>query len=409
MLENVYENYKTSAILLHYVESSFATVFAFDKNFTKHPLLSGADKKAIVALLTSDDQRKMEMIKGIDELATDGEQTTKRIIEKVNSYLAASVNVNQIGVSANLTTENGLLLLGKRGQKTNSYDGRELYPSANGNVEFADERVSFYQYSTHEDVPTMKQGAVRNDFTGEITRETESELSVLCSDNVFSCVGLTICASIPETENAGKDSSENPSKAPSEGSSGDKNNEYTVSQRRCHFNIIYDAHIVESYHEVTVKSKNANEAFENERLRGLHVGCHKNIVTATLSLLARLIGFLSDRKDFFESVLIITLAALSWRTAESGSFSSWLSLILASVVLASTLIRLCLQAPRAWNYIRSCRNISLFRKTPIEKVEDRIKNSFKGFSYHPVTYAMVSFYVKQMAYMRFFDKGRRGD
>ena len=41
--------------------------------------------------------------------------------------------------------------------------------------------------------------------------------------------------------------------------------------------------------------------------------------------------------------------------------------------------------------------------------EKKIKKSFGDFAFHPVTFAMVSLYVSQMAHKAFFDEGRHGD
>lgn len=393
ILENVYENYKTNAIQLHYVESTFATVFALDRNFTEHSLLY-EDKHRLIELLKKDDAQKMDMICALDGLMQKKEQTTRNVIETVNRYLSRSVNVNQIGVSANLTTEDDLLLIGKRGGSTNSYDKYSLYPGVNGNAELADDKVSFYQYSAHEDMPTMKRGALRNDFMEEITRETSAELSLFCDNNIFSCVGLSICGIVPDPNDLDETHTDR----------------YAASARRCHLNILYDAHIRETYEQVETLSKNANEAFENEKIRGLSVKCHKNIFSFILSLAASFIDILNDYKDCIESVLILLLAAMSLftlQTIDENPISFTISLIFACTVLISTIHRLCIQIASALQKQGNCRSIRVFQSDSPEKMHKKIRNSFKKFPFHPVAYAIVELYVEKKVYDTFFNEGRR--
>ncbi len=393
MLENVYENYKTNAISLYYIESTFSTIFALDRNFTEHVLLR-EDKALLIDLLKKDDMLKTDMIRTLDELAQRKEQTSKNVIETVNQYLSDSVNINQIGVSANLTTSDGLLLIGKRGGNTNSYDKHSLYPGVNGNAEFADEKVAFYQYSTHEDIPTMKRGAVRNDFTEEIARETSAELSLFCESNIFSCVGLSICGNVPSEKDLDKTYTER----------------YAASSRRCHLNVLFDAHIKETYEETERSSKNANEAFENEKIRGLGVKCHKNIFSLFLSWFTSFIDILNDYKDCIESILILLLAAISLftlKTIDENPVSFALSLIFASTVLISTINKLCIQFVSACQKQKNCRYIRIFRNDSPEKMHKKIEKSFNGFFFHPVAYAIVELYVEKKVYDAFFNEGRR--
>ena len=92
ILDNVYENYKTNAISLYYVESTFATVFALDRNFTEHPLLC-EDRSCMVSLLKADDREKMKMIRALDDLLHSEEQTPARVIEQVNAYRSTSTRL----------------------------------------------------------------------------------------------------------------------------------------------------------------------------------------------------------------------------------------------------------------------------------------------------------------------------
>lgn len=91
-------------------------------------------------------------------------------INKINEYLANSMNTHTIAVSANIKTSDQLLIIGKR--SATAIDAGEYYCSVNGQSEFQDANVSFYKTSVFEDLPSMDyQSECRIDLTNEIQRE----------------------------------------------------------------------------------------------------------------------------------------------------------------------------------------------------------------------------------------------
>lgn len=406
--KNVYENYRTDSLTMHYIESSFATVYALDHNLTEHPLLSKSKDK-IIKLLKKDDRAKKNMMDCLNDLANSSSQTSQSIIECINEYLTQTVNVNQIGVSSNITTSDNILLLGRRSGSKNSYDGYALYPSVNGNAEIASEKVAFYQYSVHEDMPTMTRKSPRNDFVGEIVRESNAELALSFDNNAFSCIGVTICGNIPNDKDIDESKSER----------------YTASFRRCHFNILFETNTQENFENVLKISKGANESFENEKFSGRRLHCYENIGEFFGSHIKGLIMLIKGQKDLVESIVTAFVSILSfllYGQTKDYTVISFVSLFFAYITAAASIINF-VYAIKSW-FIKAINNkiTVIYPGASIKKIHNKVKRSFKGnllertvigirkllfpkkyrpITYHPVTYALVTLYIQRKVYNTF--------
>ena len=395
--ENVYENYKTNAVCMYFEPSTFATVFALDNNFTSHPLfcmLEKEERQKVVQLLNEDDAEKLKMINGLKQLQE--KQTPKTIIPIINEYLSNSKNVNQIGVSANVTTSDNMLLIGKRSKK--SIDSSCLYPGVNGNAELADQDVSFYHYSVSEDVPTIKAEDNRIDFLGEISREAYAEIRLQINESEFLCNGIVISGNIPQESKEERNESIEEEKAFI----------YDKKFRRCHFNLLYSYKAEKDYESIIEGSERANEAFETEKMQGLSVTCYKNVFSLLWLNIYRGIVAIIKSKDALESLLVLMLAIITLKQSQTQQgFSFYLSLALSFFVLIFTALRVIKALTRWMKKIQTCSSVRFFKGQDYETIAKATRKAISKYAYHPVAYACIYLHVERTVYQAFFDEGRR--
>lgn len=253
-VENQYQNDNVNMMKIQFERSTYATVFTLDGNYLNHPLLSTESVANLTKMLRWDDKCKMKLIDASSKLLEEDRVD----LDSVNTYLRECINVNQIGVSANIITNDNVLMMGKRGH--NTIDHGKLYPSANGNAEVLDNNVSFYKMSVYEDYPSVDLSKGRIDFSGEINRDSYAELMLDAANQEWNCYGIMISGTEPDREHLEDDISE----------------PYAESARRMHFNIIFEHHSRYSFTEICSRSNKATEAFENEKFVGVDLRCYKN-------------------------------------------------------------------------------------------------------------------------------------
>ncbi len=371
ILQNSFENSDTFTACVHFEKSSYATVFTLDGNFLSHPLLDNAEKSKLSDFLYTDDNYKCKLI---DELS-NGPLSAEQRLHIVNKYLQESYGVNQIGVSANIMTNDGFLLLGKRGK--NAIDKGMLYPSVNGNAEVADKNVSFYQYSVYEDFPTVRIHDTRLDFLGEVTREAYAELKLDLSKQDLSCLGITVTGNCPESDT--------------------KTEIYSPTARRMHFNILFEAEIDSSYIDTVNKGTRAAEAFENEKMLGIRVYCHKNRFSRCLYSVGSFFKDFLGYKDFIEAFLLIFLfvkSTVSHELITAFDFTEPISLIFALIIIALNIQNFVQITAR---YVRSKKyliKIVLCKKHTDNQIASKIHKSLNKYLCHPVSYILIRLYIE---------------
>ncbi len=390
MLDNVFENCKTATLCFEFERSTFATVFALDGNFLRHPLLSSEARQAISSLLYRDDRCKKELIEAL--AVAEGEEK----LTAIDRYLKDTANVNQIGVSANVVTSDRLLLLSKRASET--IDSGALYPGVNGNAEVTDRQVSFYKYSVYEDFPTIDPAGTRLDFLGEITREAYAELQLAVNKQSWSTVGVCISGNRP----GGKKSLRlRPVRLQLR--SAERTAEgrlYTAQKRRMHFNILFEATVDESYEQVLVGCERAEESFENEKLPGLRIKCHRNRFSAMLGFLGESVRLMVNSKDLIEALLllVLSLGALFTAGAFDRSTTNLVSLFLATAVLmiyAGKLVKGILKCCRIGRLQRS---VSIYKSRSAAQNAAAVNRLLRDYECHPVCCIAVSLFVRDRLY-----------
>ena len=374
-LTDRYENDLIDSIVIHFERSTYATVFTLDHNFIRHPLLTES-RQTLTKMYRLDDEAKAELIAGV---AADPDAPD--LIGEVNAYLSRCFNVNQIGVSANVVSSDGFLLMGHRAKGT--IDTGALYPGVNGNAEVADKDVSFYNVSVYEDYPTISLDQHRIDFLGEIGREAYAELKLDLPELEWHCYGVIISGDRPKADG------------------GDV---YAPPSRRLHFNIMFAQTFPSTFREIREVSREAAEAFENENLLGIDLRCRKSLPAMLWGLLRDAFEWVANQKDAVESLLILILffTSLLGRGEIENSFADIITIILSAIIIVSTgrsILRLLRQAVQTRKRVR---RITLFKHMPREKKDKRLLKLVRGYAYHPAAYASLKLYVDNALFHDFF-------
>ena len=363
-----FENDGVSNYQLIYERSSFATVCAFDDNYVNHPLLSESRQK-LDAFFGYDDACKLRLFEKLSAKNIDDEQ----ILVHVNEYIRCSYNVNQIGVSSNIKTSRKELLFGLRASK--NIDEGALYPSVNGNAEVYDEDVQFYNNSVYEDLPTVYIHKKRSDLLGEIAREAYGELNMISTKESWSCYGMIISGNLPPADQNSR------------------------SNRRCHFNVLFENTVDETLDDIKSRYRKASEAFENKNFAAIIIKYYK---TRFHGLLGGIISFLQrvlQSKDFIESILLLFISFMSIKTIDLSleNISSLLSLLFAGIILLTTIVKVAQHTFRMFRNAKNTKMICIYGSMSYDSLCHKISKVMK-MKYHPAAYASLKMHIENLVY-----------
>lgn len=362
------------SIYLYYEKSTYATVFALDNNFTKHPLLAN-DKDKIIAFFCYDDACKRTHLTKTIESGKNGRQ---KLMSDINDYLKCSYNVNQIGVTGNIISSDDYLIYGKRAQK--SIDSGKVYPSANGNVEIADENVEFYSDSVDVDYPTINADSKMNSFGLELCRETEAELNLSLSNNLLKCYGIIISGIMPPENEQGA--------------------EYPFRNRRLHFNILFKQKVDIDFKKIQQLQAIATEKYENSELHGLSVKTYKGTLDFIKKQIGDFIRKLMKWRLAITSIFTIALFSLSLDILNFTlkDWSTCVSFIFAVLVVSMTsvdILKGIKERYRKKKYRHSAYIIA--NKDENKQIESILNKILESNSYHPVAYLALKLYLIEKA------------
>ena len=389
-----YENDKVESLCIHFERSTYGTVCAMDMNLTEHPFLIGNTKAGIVEMLRHDDESKMRL-----EQATRIGADVDRMVCALNEYLLSCFNVNQIGVSGNIITRGGMLLLGQRSKS--NIDAGKLYPGVNGNAEVADRNVSFYSQSVYEDSPTIHLEDDRIDFFGEIGREAYAEAKLDLSRQEWICRGVVISGNMPTGSVCGEG--------------------YCEPFRRLHFNLIFEHNVDKTLHEIEGLGNQASEAFETMCYRGVKVTCAKNRFAFLCKCLKEGIIGIIHHKDFVESVSALIAGVWAISQACHGHAASKIEYFTISIAMPLALLII------VYKFIciiqvgfRFCRDyfsrkiqfVTIYSNLSYSEVNKRVqmvmgKQNGKRSSFHPAAYACLWSFVVSRIHEAFSSEARR--
>lgn len=212
----------------------------------------------------------------------------------LNHYLQQSFNTHTIAVSCNIKTADGYYIAAKR--NTNSIDAGEYYCTANGQSEFIDKHVSFYQESVFEDMPTMVYDSeYRVDLNNELRREVIAELGISSLNSEWNYVGVSFL-SVNNTDLP----------------------QATITKRRMHFNVLALNKTPLNYIEVKKNQSYATERLENEEIIGFKPILINSIFDLGKHLLLNAYRLLDQYKSkvLFLIFIISYLIARNWNLSE---------------------------------------------------------------------------------------------
>lgn len=301
-------------------------------------------------------------------------------IDSLNSFLTKSLNTHIIGVTANLETNDGYLLIAERAK--NAVDSGLIYPSVNGQSEFYDYSVDFYNNSVHEDVPTLIwTDNKRIDFIEELDRETYAELYIKKLMNEWEFIGLSVL--------------------------GIRDKNRIISQRRFHFNVLSYNKTQDSLSNVSKNLKNATEKFESRKYYAVKITNYKNsfqYVRQKLWFYLKIIYKLKGAIAFVLSIMLLIPNILTIISDVSIDLINVLTNIFFSFIVALISledIKTLYEEYRQTKDIKT--NIDMISTSNIgndfvnsaNTILNKLKKKSPKIGFHPMSYLMLYEYIMQ--------------
>lgn len=364
-------NSNISSMCIYYERSTYGTVFSLDNQLMDHPLLTQEEKTLIKEFFEVDDKCKIACLSGPVE---SGEKGRKRLIEQINEYLKTSYNVNQIGVTGNIITSDNVLIYGKRA--SSAIDSGKLYPSVNGNAEIADLDVEFYSDSAEVDFPLMPVDSLPFRFGKELCRETEAELNISLSNNLWKCYGVSISGNLPESAGEG-------------------------ARRRMHFNVIFKQTINYTFDEIMEMQKSAVENYENGELHGVNIKVFENKKQWLMKQLQNVLQVIMDSRDIIGSILTVLLFYLSISKLEysldglNAAISAFFAVLVLFTTINSVISRIKVHFKRK-KYLHSVTIIKSANELE-QKLDKASAKIMMDHVCHPVTYLAIRLHLLELA------------
>lgn len=390
-----FENDKISSVCLCFEKSTYGTVCTLDNNYAWHPFLQHSRDKLVEFIQADDDEKKRLSIRldSIDATESDDKIREEKTLEAVNEYLKKCSNVNQIGISSNIISSEGLMLLGKR--KQGNIDEGCLYPCVNGNAEIVDQNVSFYHDSVYEDYPTITIDGSRIDFFGEISREAYAEIGQNISRQAWVTYGLTLSGNIPNEKT------------------------YSRANRRMHFNLIMERCLPQSFEEIKRDSIRSTESFETTDFLGIKIIIERSRAWYVIKSILAFIKDLAYNKDLLEAIAAI--AFLVWTVYHNKSFNfkeigsniindygivGAFTLLLSFLITINGIVQLIEHIKRLWRRKGTKKTVFIFKGTNNKTLIKGVLRKLKKFKFHSVAYASFLMYLKNSIYKVFFEDAR---
>lgn len=248
--------------------TTFMTVDVMDNPATiNHPFFAKQENNRLISEILFEFDKYEDTIQ--EECLYKNED-----IEHLNQYLKTSYNTHTVAVSGNIVTSDDYLLTTVRSSK--SIDAETIYMSVNGQSEFYDPNVDFYQDSVYEDIPTMHFNKdLRINFINEIEREAAAELGIINFESDWEMIGLSFLS----INNYDKSQTE-------------------INKRRMHFNINFENKCILSFNEVYDRKHLNTESFENEDIYGYKIVVNNNPVEYIKNIIKLFVSFNLNHQTF---------------------------------------------------------------------------------------------------------------
>lgn len=315
------------SLLMHVIRTSFATVDTFDNAvIMKHPFFHSERSEKHLNLIREFDRsedllQEENLFSPLESTQNDGYE--QESIVRLNRYLSQSMNTHTIAVLANVITSDGYLLAAKRGAL--NIDAGEYYCSVNGQSEFRDERVDFYQKSVYEDMPTMDyHSKYRVDLQNEVQRECIAELGIATFNANWDYYGVSYLCINNHIE-----------------SDVDFENSKVIQYRRMHFNVMLSNSTSSTFREVLKSHQYATENFENDYLFGIKFRLFKHLGDFILKLAPDSIRWMLANRSKVSVILIIFFLLIGKQSLDSLTLKDILEIVLLCIPIILIVVEWC--------------------------------------------------------------------
>jgi hypothetical protein len=368
-----FSNIDVDQYIMHVERTTFFTVDALDSySSDKHPYMN-----KYIDVLDKFYKAEDSLINDLHTQLSSGEDS----VGAVNDYLIASKNTHIIGVTANLVTSDNHLIIAQRSEK--SIDKYQLYPSVNGQSEFYNYNVDFYNLSVHEDMPTLIWDShVRKDFLSELDRETYAELYIKKFEHEWNFIGVSVL--------------------------GIRDQSKRSTSRRLHFNVLAENRTVDNLLEITKHLENAAEKFESRKYFAVKVNTYNNLMSYSIQKLWQFVKISYKSKGIIAFVLSLILFFLNLSVLKTNTSLSkintltnlFFSLIVAIVSVVDMIkltkdykktkkIKKKIDLIHASNIGNDFNNLVQITLSKLKKFDHQVR-------FHPMSYLMYYEYYKQI-------------
>lgn len=363
-----FSNPDVQTIKLEVERTTFATVDAFDySDINHHPLL-----KPYYGILTDFDRQEDEAQHHL--FSQEAYQSNDKMLESVNKYLRESNNTHTVAVSGNLITKSNTVLVANRHHKV--IDSGTYYCSVNGQSEFRDKNVSFYQESVNEDYPTLVADPdYRNGFSDELNRETLAELNISSLKRDWEYYGIAILGI-------------------------HNKNDKPVYTRRMHFNILANNLVEEDLNNIILLRSNATEKYENQMISGIKLDIYYGFFDKLKTLGARMVEILNKHGQtivYFLGFLVLLFTGLKINIKQGDAFelvNAWSTYSLAFIALIHTILRLSKWLKEYFRLRTALMRHSYTAKgNLISNVKRLSEQILSTMNYHPILLLMLSLHL----------------
>lgn len=329
-----------------------------------------------------------------DDILAKVFNNTKEInyLNYINEYLSKSITTNTIGVSANIESSDGYYFLAERSKVVD--DSYSLYCSANGQSEFYDENVPFYNQSVYVDCPTLNVNKNnRIDFVTELSREVAAELGQIDLEKNWEYYGLS-CLGI------------------NNGVNGNNN----IVNRRFHFNVLAFNSVRSTAKQVLNNAQHAVEKFENENIYAIKLELYKNYFQKFWFKFKNIIKSILNIKSLITSILamiifILTAVSLLNNNTVLEIINISISSIFALIIIIDFIINIIdfikvnktikkrifkIKYKINSSEIKNLENITNISLDKINKIKRKLGNNKKtkpNVKYHAISLLMYSLYI----------------
>ena len=157
--------------------------------------------------------------------------------------------------------------------------------------------------------------------------------------------------------------------------------------------------------EIKVRYKKASESFENKNFAAIVVKYYRTRLHRLFSDAVDFLRRILESKDFIESVLLLLVAFVSIKitTLSFENISSLLSIVFASILLLTTIIKAIQRALRTIGNMKLTKKICVYGNMPYQALCKKISKVMK-MRYHPVAYASLKAHIENLVYNELQDK-----